>query len=333
MSIPVHRRPYAIFLSHAHADTGFVEELHAWLHDTAGIEVWLDSRHLDGGTSIRGGLTAGIEQCRGMLILATKEALDKGWVEFEIDVAMDERARSHGDFRVIALRVDGAPVDNLIRGLSWIDVESRSLDIKTASAILRALYPCDRHRDPRTSRDVYVSASWRAEDNQSAIAVSKQLRQEGLRLVGDSKDQKGFRSDRIKTIVESCGAFVGVIPFRNDESVASSSGGAYKYFIRELELAIMADLPSVLVIDDRIALDVKIGAVQIIQMRHDEILCTSEVVTALSNLASNWKSPPKPLYVFLSLDLESSGRVDISILTNCDSMIDISDRASRTLGE
>ena len=269
MTVPVHRRPYAVFLSHAHADVDFVEALHAWLNDIAGIDVWLDSRHLDGGTSIRGGLTSGIEQCRGMLILATVEALDKGWVEFEVDVAMDERARSRGEFRVIALRVDGAPVDTLIRGLSWIDVGSRSLDLKVASAILRALYPGDRNRDPRTSRDVYVSASWRAEDSMSAVAVSRQLRREGLRLIGDSKDQKGFRADRIKTIIESCGAFVCILPFRNGESVAMSSGGAYKYFVRELELALTAGLPCVVVADDRVSLGKSNSSVRVLPMRQE----------------------------------------------------------------
>lgn len=305
MAVPVHRRPYAVFLSHAHADVGFVEALHTWLHDVAGIEVWLDSRHLDGGTSIRGGLTSGIEQCRGMLILATTEALEKGWVEFEVDVAMDERARSRGEFRVIALRVDGAPVDQLIRGLSWIDVEATTLDVKTASAILRALYPADRYRDPRTSRDLYVSASWRAEDSQSAVAVSKQLRREGLRLVGDSKDQKGFRADRIKTIIESCGAFVCVLPFRNGESIALSSGGAYKYFVRELELALAAGLPCAVVADDRVTLGTSYPSLPLVTMRQDESSCSVEVCDLLSHLANNWRSPPNPQYVFLSLSLDS----------------------------
>lgn len=304
MTVPVHRRPYAVFLSHAHADVDLVETLHTWLHDTAGIEVWLDSRHLDGGTSIRAGLTEGIEQCRGMLILATKEALEKGWVEFEVDVAMDERARSRGDFRVVALRVDGAPVDSLVRGLSWIDVNSRSLDAKTASAILRAFYPGDRHKDPRTSRDVYVSASWRAEDNLSAIAVCRQLRREGLRLIGDSKDQKGFRADRIKTVIESCGAFACVLPFRNGESVATSTGGAYKYFVRELEIAISAGLPCVVVADDRVTL-ASSHSIQPLPMRQDATSCDTDVVTAIANLADNWRAPPNPLYIFLSLALES----------------------------
>lgn len=305
MPVPVHRRPYAVFLSHAHADAGFVEALYAWLHDTAGLDVWLDSRRLDGGTSIREGLNTGIEQCRGILILATRAAVEQGWVKSELDAAMDERARSRGDFRVIALRVDGAPVDSLIRGLSWIDVASGPLDLKTAAAIMRAIYPGDRHQDPRTSRDVYVSASWRAEDNFSAMAVCRQLRQEGLRLIGDSKDQKGFRADRIRTLVESCGALVCVLPFRDGDATATSGSGAYKYFMREIEFALQAGLPTVLVADDRVSVDMKNISASRVVMRHDETVCPPAVVEALAHLAANWRSPPKPSHIFMSLALES----------------------------
>ncbi len=294
-----------MFLSHAHADLRFVEEVHTWLHDTAGIDVWLDSRHLDGGTSIRAGLTAGIEQCRGMLILATREALEKGWVEFEVDVAMDERARSRGDFRVIPIRVDGAPVDRLIRGLSWIDVDSCALDLRSAAAMLRALYPGDRNKDPRTSRDVYVSASWRAEDSISAAAVCRVLQGQGLRLIGDSKDQKGFREDRVKTIIESCGALVSVIPFRNGEVAVSSSGGAYKYFMREVQVALAAGLPTLVVVDDRVAFNLEADSLHVVGMRTDETECAPRTVDAIAALAASWMRPPKPQYIFLSLALES----------------------------
>ena len=304
MTLPVHRRPYAVFLSHAHADSAFVNSLYTWLYDIAGIDVWLDSRQLDGGTSIRGGLTTGIEHCRGMLILGTGEALEKGWVEFEVDVAMDERARSRGDFRVIPLRIGGAPVDRLVRGLSWIDIPAPRLDMSSAAAILRALYPCDRNKDPRTSRDVYVSASWRSEDNASAIAVCRQLQGQGLRLIGDSMDQKGFRTDRIKTIVASCGAFVGVIPFRNGEVDAFTDRGAYKHFLREIELARSADLPIVVVADDRVHLDDAALGICIYPMRLDAAHCSPEIVAALARLAQDWRKPRTSQYIFFSLALD-----------------------------
>lgn len=306
MTLPVHRRPYAVFLSHAHADVTFVNELYTWLHDTAGVEVWFDSRHLDGGTSIRGGLTAAIEHCRGMLILGTREALDKGWVEFEVDVAMDERARSRGDFRVIPLRVDCAPVDRLVRGLSWIDMPAPRLDMPSAAAILRALYPGDRHKDPRTSRDVYVSASWRSEDSASAVAVCRRLRHEGLRMIGDSKDQKGFRSDRIKTIIESCGAFVAIIPFRNSEADAFADRGAYKYFLTEIGLARSANMPMAVIADDRIRLDEAARGLRVLPMRLDATECSKEIELAVAGLAQDWRPPSSPQYIFLSVALESA---------------------------
>jgi hypothetical protein len=305
MTVPVHRRPYAVFLSHAHADAAFVNALYAWLHDTAGVDVWFDSRHLDGGTSIRGGLSAGIENCRGMLILGTREAIEKGWVEFEVDVAMDERARSKGDFRVIPLRIDGAPVDSLTRGVSWIDMPAPRLDMPSAAAILRALYPADRHKDPRTSRDVYISSSWRSDDSASGLAVCRRVREEGLRMIGDSKDQKGFRTDRIKTIIESCGALVSVIPFRDGESEAFGDRGPYRHFLTEIACARSAKIPIVVIADDRVRLDGALPGVRVLPMRHDATECSQEINRALAGLAQDWTAPVSPQYIFLSTALEA----------------------------
>ena len=178
------------------------------------------------------------------------------------------------------------------------------LDMPSAAAILRALYPGDRNKDPRTSRDVYVSASWRSEDSASAVAVCRGLQRAGLRLVGDSKDQKGFRTDRIKTIVESCGAFVGIIPFRSGEVDAFADRGAYKYFLREIALARSAGIPMVVIADDRIRLDQDALGVRVHPMRFDASECSPEVVTALAGLAQDWRPPASPQYIFFSLALE-----------------------------
>lgn len=305
MTLPVHRRPFAVFLSHAHVDNMLVEKMYCWLQQVAGIDVWLDSRRMDGGSSIREGLTTGIEQCRGMLILATKEAVHKGWVSYEVDVAMDERARSRGDFRVIPIRVEGACVDSIARGLTWIDMPTGTFDLATAGAILRALFPSDRHKDPRTSRDVYVSASWRMDDNASAIAVCRRLQRVGFRLIGDSKDQEGFRSDRIRRIVESCGAFVSIIPFRAIKPGASQNEDPYTYFHAEIDLARNINLPILLVCDPRAQPSFSSLPIRAFNLEENSVVVTDEIENAIDRLADDWRPPCSPQHVFLGVDLEA----------------------------
>jgi hypothetical protein len=56
-----------------------------------------------------------------------------------------------------------------------------------------------------------------------------------------AKDQKGFKGNRVQNIIESCGAFVGVISNRDSIS-AFATENPYKYFLTELDFATKADL-------------------------------------------------------------------------------------------
>ena len=61
----------------------------------------------------------------------------------------------------------------------------------------------------------YVSASWRQNEGRLADHVCTLLHTRGLRLIGDSKDQKGFKDgDRVRSIIASCGALVAILPDR-----------------------------------------------------------------------------------------------------------------------
>jgi hypothetical protein len=44
--LPAQRRFYRAFLSHAHTDKSFVEQLDHWLYEKAGIPIWYDKRNL-----------------------------------------------------------------------------------------------------------------------------------------------------------------------------------------------------------------------------------------------------------------------------------------------
>jgi hypothetical protein len=312
MPLPVHRRQYDAFLSHAHTDRAFVDALYKWLETTCGFNIWYDAVKMAGGSGIGSALQRAIEECRGLLLIGSSEAISRGWVKEELEIAHVELADA-ADFRIIPLRLGNADVASVIKGHSWIDLPTGKLDNDVATAVLRAFYPGDNRPDPRTSRDVYVSASWQSADNISGLAVIKSLCDSGFRLIGDSKDQKGFKADRIKSIIESCGAFVGVIPYRNNTAVASANDKPYKYFLTELDLAVKAAIPVLIVADPRIH-RVDGDDESWLRMDTGASRCPQDVHTAIENLWEQWCVPPRPHYVFLATDLDSKSAARSSVI-------------------
>ncbi|MFM7642826.1 MAG: toll/interleukin-1 receptor domain-containing protein [Cyanobium sp.] len=299
--LSLNKRDYDIFISYAHAEKPFVQSLYAWLQDVAGFQVWWDSRDLAAGASLATELQKGIGRCRAVVLVASDESLSRGWVQKEYNAAMDECANFEG-FRMVVLRMANANVDLLMKGISWIDVADVALTADLAAEIIRALYPGEKQPNPATSRDVYISASWRADDNSSAKTVCRCLAEQGLRLIGDSTDQKGFGAgNRIEQIMSSCGAFVGIIPFRGDDKAAASEG-PYKYFLREVELARRLGLPSLVIADPRVSPP---EAVEWLPMQTEATTLPEIVKGPLQTLWDRWRVSPHPHYVFCAMDLQS----------------------------
>ena len=304
MKLPLNKRDFDIFLSHAHKDRDFVAMLDRWLTEKVGLRVWYDERELSGGALLATDLQSAIERCRGVLIIASDESLARGWVKSEYNSAMDERANDEG-FRVVALRLGNADVSGLMRGITWIDVPENGLDRNTALAVVRAFYPGEKWPNPATARDIYISCSWKTHDSTSARAVCRHLMHQGFRLVGDARDQKGFGAGgRVERIIKSCGAFVGIVPFRG-EAVAAAEGRQYKYFLQEMDIAERHGIPRVIVVDPRVRRGD--GAYDAwLRMPMDDAECPDDVQDALESLWDDWRGPPAPQYVFCALDLESA---------------------------
>ena len=303
MGLPLNKRDYDIFLSHAHMDHAFVESLYRWLTEKAGFSVWYDERELSGGAALASDLQTAIERCRGILLIATKESMESGWVKIEYNSAIDEHA-NHDGFRIVALRIGNPNVSTLVKGLTWIDIPESVLDPKTALSILRAFYPGEKRPNPATARDVYISCSWQSQDCKSARAVCQTLVQQGFRLIGDAKDQKGFGAgSRVEQIIASCGAFVGIIPFR-EVAVAKASEKPYKYFIQEMDFAASHGLPSVIVADPRVSRDDGRDNAWL-RMETDSDICLPTVSSALEALWEEAQTPPHPHYIFYAGDLDS----------------------------
>lgn len=303
MPLALNKRDFDIFLSHAHKDHDFVENLYRWLTEKAGLKVWYDARELGGGSLLATDLQRAIERCKGILLVASNESLERGWVKAEYNCAMDERANQDG-FRVIALRLGNANVKDLMKGITWIDIPDTCLNANTAQSIIRAFYPGEKLPNPSGSRDIYISCSWHSTDSMSARAVCASLVNQGFRLVGDSKDQEGFTGDRVKRVISSCGAFVGIIPYR-DIKEATADSGSYKYFIRELDLAAQLGLPTIVIADSRVK-RVDGSDNHWLRMETDENECPNSVIAAIDALWDDWQKPPQPQYIFCTLDLESA---------------------------
>jgi hypothetical protein len=302
MSLPVAKRPYDVFLSHAHVDKIFVGELYSWLSEVSGMNVWYDARQMPGAVGIARALKQGIEQSRGAIVVASEEAISRGWVQQEVDIALDERARSR-DFHVIVLRIAGADVDQIIRGLPWIDVPDKKLTPDVAAGILFAFYSVENWPDPTSSRDVYVSASWRSTDNMSALAVCRQAAQTGFRLIGDSNTQRGFSDRRVESIIASCGGAIVIIPYRDCE-IAQADEGPYKYFLRELDIAQTLNLPTLVIADPRVQR--RDGNDREWHRLHTECqACPPAITSVIDVLWHDWLKPSHAHYVFYATDLES----------------------------
>lgn len=303
MTLPLHKRDFDVFLSHAHTDHAIVAALDHWLTEKAGFNVWYDARELAGGALLATDLQKAIERCRGTLLIASEESLRRGWVKAEYNSAMDERA-NHEDFRVVALRLGNADVSGLMRGVTWIDAPASGLDSRTALEIARTFYPGEKRPTPATARDIYISCSWQRDDANSARTVCMALVNEGFRLIGDAKDQKGFgATDRVERIIASCGAFVGIVPYRS-AGQATAEEGPYKYFVREMNFAATRGLPSVIVADPRVSHSDGQDEGWL-RMHTDATECPGTVASALEALWEEWREPPQPHYIFCALDLES----------------------------
>jgi hypothetical protein len=301
MPVPVYRRQFDAFLSHAHRNKVFVDRLHTWLTKHASFEIWYDAHDMRPGGRIVLELAKAVQACRSLILVASKEAVESGYVQDEYTAAMDERNDTKEEFRVIPLRLDAADVRGLVLpGTSWIDVDSAGLSADSAAKILRAFYPYPERppASPDRLRDVYVSASWRDTDYRSALAVSRELVKHGFRLVGDSKYQKGFSGDRVDRLMDSCGAFVSIIPFRNEEH-ASLDSEPYMYLLQEVDLARKLKLPMRVVVDPRVKCDMDLRH-EWLRMDTNADSCPEEVAGSIASLWGDYEEPRRPHRILFS---------------------------------
>ena len=139
--------------------------------------------------------------------------------------------------------IDDCDLPGFFNNYKWIDCK-QGLTPYAFFGILAALYGSSENM--REEKDVYVSYSWRKEEQNMVNAVFHQLKRKQFRLIGDAGNQTVYdEDDRIRRIMNTCGAYVGILPYRGESNTS-------RYIIDEINKAQECGLPGVLFADARV---------------------------------------------------------------------------------
>lgn len=294
-TLPVHKRKFHAFLSHAHADKTIVDRLYAWLAHMAEIPIWYDSQNLPAGANIVSHLASAISECRALLLVLSKSSIKSGWVEEEYNAAMAQRTQ-YRDYRILPIRLEDCDPPGFLQTTKWIDLRSADLPLNAASELLACFDLGDGDLELMDLRDVYVSRGWHESENALADTVCRHLDKKGFRLIGDAKDQPGLdQEQRVRSILSSCGALAAVLPDRG-------SGATSKNILSEVDLARKMGLACLIVAEP----NVKVPAA----WAKDERCCVTRAgddagfKNGLAMLDEKWHRPDAPHYVFFSTSFD-----------------------------
>ncbi len=305
-ALPVPQRDFHIFLSHASADKALVvEKLFRWLTDVAGMRVWYDADSLSGGVAFGSALADAILQCRALVVVISKAALQSGWVEEEYQLAMVHQ-KEFRDFRIIPVLIDDSEVPGFLKTKNYLRMPNAEITIEFCDGLLKALSNFDPGMQASLQygrvRDIYVSRTWRDNESPFADAVCTVFADRGFRLIGDSRDQRVDDKTRVRGIMESCGGLLAVLPHR-----AGDPGGTSPYMIEEIQAAADLKLPYAIVAEKGVTVPDALAAKAVKVIEADAGTDVSSAVsTAASELSSSWITPPHPHYVFYATDFDEA---------------------------
>jgi hypothetical protein len=302
--LPYNKRPNDVFVSYSHTDGEFVETLVRWLRDVASLRVWWDASQLVAGDRLAAALPTGLASARAALFCVSRSWKESTWCEDEYNAALQER-RADRRYRVIALRLDDCQVPTFLSNARYL--EMRALEPEAAAALLDALVP-EPAPWSHGERDVYLSRSWHATDMETADRVCVSLaRDHGFRLIGDSPDYSAFDGEyRVKRIIESCGALVAVLPFRDD----AANGFTSKWIVQEVQVARDLGRPYLLFVANGIKLDDALTAAAIGKQAFPlpQSADDAKLTEALTLFEDEYRPSPRIAYSFFATSLRGETR-------------------------
>lgn len=129
-----------IFLSHKGVDKNFVIDFKKTLEEL-GYDPWLDEDAMPAGTTLERGLLQGMQDSCGVVFFITPSFKDEGYLQTEIDYAIQEKRKKEDKFAIITLQFisdDGkeAPIPDLLEPYVW---KKPKTSLEALREIVRAL--------------------------------------------------------------------------------------------------------------------------------------------------------------------------------------------------
>ena len=233
--LPINKRQFRTFLSHAHSDKAFVDKLYAWLTDFVGLRVWYDSLEFPTGL-VASELGRAIENCQSAILVLTQSSVSSGWVEEEWNICIEQK-HSNPDFQVIVLNLDNTVPPAALRARKWIPVADGKVDPSTACQIIEALHLHETRPWEAARGTFYLSRGARAPEVETSEKWLSRCRNAGFRFVRDSPDQFSFSELRIKNLIASTSGVFAFVPDRGD-------GSTSKYVLDEVRFAKELNVPA-----------------------------------------------------------------------------------------
>lgn len=234
-------KTYDIFLSHSSLDNDFTDKLHGLL-EQAGFNVWYDEKKMTSNSHILSDLPKYIGDSEAFIVILSKNSCGSSWVQDEYGYARGLYDKKELK-AIIPVVIDDCDIPGFYNSYKWIDCRE-GLTPVAFFGILAAIYGSTENI--REEKDVYVSYSWRKDEQVLVNAVFRQLRRKQYRIIGDASNNSVYdEDDRIRRIMNTCGAYVGVLPYRGESNTS-------RYILDEIRKAQECDLPDVLLADSRV---------------------------------------------------------------------------------
>ncbi len=303
---PVHQRRFSAFLSHASADKeALVDQLYDWL-TTAGLNIWYDREDIKGGNYVSR-LAEGIEDCRALLLVLSESSVRSKWVREEFTHAKSHALDVAG-FRLVIIRLGEPEVPKELANQNFLQVPHEGLTSDFLLDLMQRLYGTQSRLERGTRRDVYVTLGWAPSEQPFVTPPLERLNSRQLRLVGDSKDHPRFTGDmRIRALIESCGAVLGLAPYRIGKR--ADPHNTSKYIWHELNIAQELGLPTFLVRQENVTVPRNIGERLLVELEAPD---NSQLDDLASEVANEWRDPPAPAHAFVATsfsDLERAQQI------------------------
>jgi TIR domain len=238
--LSINKRPYRTFLSHAHVDKGFVDKLHLWLSDFAGLRVWYDSVEFPSGL-VASELGKAIENCQSAILVLSNDSVQSGWVEEEWNICVAQK-NTTPDFQILMLNLDKCVPPAPLRVRKWIDVHDGSIAPQVACQLLEGLHWHSTRPSELGRSTFYLSRGSKPIEVEISEKLLSRCRNAGCRFVRDSPDQFRFHEERIKDIIASTSGLFAFVPNRGE-------GGTSKYILDEIRFAKEMNVSALIVLD------------------------------------------------------------------------------------